>query len=99
MPAHAVAPAPPLEGPAASRLDARRGRLDALLVVAGAAALILPWLGQRVISTSHEARFAVLAQDMLSRGAWFDARVGGEVYRNKPPLFPWSVAALSALHG
>lgn len=67
----------------------------AVLVLAVAALLLLPPLGQRVISTSHEARFAVLAQDMLRRQAWLEARVGGEVYRNKPPLFPWSIAALS----
>jgi 4-amino-4-deoxy-L-arabinose transferase-like glycosyltransferase len=70
-----------------------------LLVLALAALLVLPWLGGRVITTSHEARFAVLAQDMLRRHAWLDARVGGEVYRNKPPLFPWAIAALSALEG
>jgi 4-amino-4-deoxy-L-arabinose transferase-like glycosyltransferase len=49
--------------------------------------------------TSHEARFALLARDIVERGGWFEPRVGGEVYRNKPPLYPWSIAALSLPRG
>ena len=64
-----------------------------------AAALTVPPLGGRSISTSHEARFALLARDIVERGAWFEPRVGGEVYRNKPPLYPWSIAALSLPRG
>ena len=54
------------------------GRLrDALLVVALAAALVLPPVGHRLIVTSHEARFALLAGDMLERHVWFDAQIRG----------------------
>ncbi len=78
----------------------RRGRLwGALSVSVVAALLVLPPLGQRIITVSHEARFAVLARDMIERGTWFNAQVGGELYRNKPPLYPWCIAAISLLHG
>jgi 4-amino-4-deoxy-L-arabinose transferase-like glycosyltransferase len=61
--------------------------------------LVLPPIGQRVIATSDEARFALLARDVLERGVWFDLQVRGKPYRNKPPLYPWSIAALSRLQG
>jgi 4-amino-4-deoxy-L-arabinose transferase-like glycosyltransferase len=67
----------------------------AALVAAFAALLVLPSLGQRFIVTGDEARFAVLAQDMLDRGTWFDARVREQRYRNKPLLYPWAIKVLS----
>jgi 4-amino-4-deoxy-L-arabinose transferase-like glycosyltransferase len=70
---------------------------DAVLVVALAAVLVLPPVGQRLIVTSHEARFALIARDMLGRHVWFDAEVRGQPYRNKPPLHPWTIAAGSWL--
>jgi len=73
--------------------------LGACLVALLGAALLLPTLGGRVIAESDEARFALLARDVVARGAWLDARVSGEVYRNKPPLYPWAVAALGRLTG
>ncbi len=48
---------------------------------------------------NDEARFALLARDMTERGAWFDLRIRGELYRNKPPLYPWLIAAGSRLTG
>ncbi|MBI3826923.1 MAG: glycosyltransferase family 39 protein [Candidatus Rokubacteria bacterium] len=77
------------------RLEGLSPVRGALLVSALAAALLLPPLGARVIASSDEARFALLARDIVTRGAWLDARVRGEVYRNKPPLLPWAIAALS----
>lgn len=68
---------------------------DAVLVALLAAALVLPSVGQRLIVTSHEARFALIAGDMLDRHVWFDASVRGQPYRNKPPLHPWSIVASS----
>jgi 4-amino-4-deoxy-L-arabinose transferase-like glycosyltransferase len=67
----------------------------AALVAAFAALLVLPTLGQRHIVTGDEARFAVLAQDMLRRSTWFDARVRDQRYRNKPLLYPWAIKVLS----
>ena len=66
---------------------------DALLVVLLASALVLPPIGQRLIPTSHEARFALLARDMLDRHVWFDAQIRQQPYRNKPPLHPWTIVA------
>ena len=71
----------------------------ALICSVVTALLVLPSVGRRPITTSDEARFALLARDMVSRHTWFGARVSGEVYRNKPPLYPWSIAAVSLLRG
>ncbi len=71
----------------------------AALVSAFTALLVLPPLGQRLIVTGDEARFAVLAQDMLTRGTWFDARVRDQRYRNKPLLYPWAIKVLSLAQG
>jgi 4-amino-4-deoxy-L-arabinose transferase-like glycosyltransferase len=71
----------------------------AALVAAFAAVLMLPSVGQRVITSGDEARFAVLAQDMLARGTWFDARVREQRYRNKPLLYPWAIKVLSLPQG
>jgi 4-amino-4-deoxy-L-arabinose transferase-like glycosyltransferase len=75
--------------PSATRLR------EALLVVALGAALVLPPVAQRLIVTSHEARFALVAGDMRERHVWFDARLRGQPYRNKPPLYPWAIVACS----
>lgn len=84
--------ASPVTSPSAARV---RRVPRALVVLVVAAALVLPPLGQRTITTSDEARFAILAQDVLERGAWFDAKVRERRYQNKPPLYPWSIALLS----
>ncbi|HET7343632.1 MAG TPA: glycosyltransferase family 39 protein [Methylomirabilota bacterium] len=60
-----------------------------------AAVLVLPPLGAKQIVSGDEARFALLAQDMLARGTWFDARVREQPYRNKPPMYPWAIRLLS----
>ncbi len=36
---------------------------------------------------------------MIERGAWFDVYVREKQYRNKPPLYAWSIATLSLLSG
>lgn len=68
-------------------------------LVAGPAALVLPSIGQRVIASGDEARSAILAEDMLARGTWFDARVRDQRYRNKPLLYPWAIKVLSMPQG
>ena len=67
----------------------------AALVALFASVLILPPVGARQIVSGDEARFAVLAQDMLERGTWFDARVRDMRYRNKPLMYPWLIKLLS----
>ena len=75
---------------------APRGRRDgALLVIVFTALLVLPPVGHHLVVKSDEARFVLLARDMMERGAWWSAAVEGQQYRNKPPLFPWTIAALS----
>jgi 4-amino-4-deoxy-L-arabinose transferase-like glycosyltransferase len=67
----------------------------AALVGVFAALLMLPTVGQRYIVSGDEARFAILAQDMLARGTWFDARLREQRYRNKPLLYPWAIKVFS----
>ena len=38
---------------------------------------------------------ALLARDMIERRVPFQAHVEGQLYRNKPPLYPWSIALAS----
>jgi 4-amino-4-deoxy-L-arabinose transferase-like glycosyltransferase len=67
----------------------------ALLVALVAALLVLPRLGHRQIVGTHEAVYPMVARDMLERGAWLSAELRGTPYRFKPPLYPWTIAALS----
>src|SRR4029453_18593874 len=67
----------------------------AVLVALFAALLVLPPLGRRVIVSADEARFAMLAQDMMKRYSWTDAHVRDRHYRNKPLLYPWMIRVLS----
>jgi 4-amino-4-deoxy-L-arabinose transferase-like glycosyltransferase len=84
------------------RAPSPRGRLGlgrAAVAAVVAAMLVLPPLGQRVIATSDEARFPLLARDMMSRGTWFEAYVREQLYRNKPPLYPWLIVLFSRPRG
>lgn len=63
------------------------GLLAALVLGAG--------LGGRVLGTNDEARFAVLAEDILTRGRWLFPELNGVVYFNKPALLAWLIAAAS----
>ena len=51
--------------------------------------------GRRPFWSSDEARFALLAQDILDHGRWLVPHLRGELYLNKPQLYFWSIAALS----
>jgi 4-amino-4-deoxy-L-arabinose transferase-like glycosyltransferase len=66
-----------------------------LWIVVAAVAVTAVDLGWRVLSTNDEARFAVLAQDILTRGDWLFPRINGAVYHNKPPLLAWLIALAS----
>ena len=52
-------------------------------------------LGARVLATNDEARFPLLAQDILARGDWLHPMVNGSPYYNKPPLQAWLIAVAS----
>jgi hypothetical protein len=54
-------------------------------------------LGDRNIWIPLEARYALVAREMLTAGQWILPHFGGEVYADKPPLLFWSITLVSAL--
>ncbi len=73
-----------------------RSRLPAwaplAIVIAGSAALFGFDLGQRVLATNDEARFPVMARDILANGHWLLPETSGGPMLNKPPLHAWLIA-------
>ena len=55
--------------------------------------------GRRPFWSQDEARFAVLARDMLQHGRWLVPEVRDRPYVNKPQLYTWSIAAVSLARG
>jgi 4-amino-4-deoxy-L-arabinose transferase-like glycosyltransferase len=89
---------------AAWRIVGSRRVKAGILVSLLAALLVLPPVGQRIIATGgingdDEARYALMARDLLQRGAWFDLQVRGERTWEKPPLLPWLIAGFARLRG
>src|SRR5439155_975130 len=80
-----------------SRDDAidQHWRLIVLAPMALAAMLFLPGIGERILYGGDEARYALLARNMVETGDWLVPRIGSEVHLEKTPLFIWSIAALS----
>ncbi len=78
---------------------ARRPLVCALGVLLLALIVAAVPAGRRPFWSSDEARFALLAQDVLDRGRWLVAEVRGETYLNKPQLFFWAVALASLPFG
>src|SRR5258708_29833909 len=70
-----------------------RGRC-ALFIGVGATLFFFN-LGTRVLSTNDEARFPLLARDILSQGHWLLPRLDGIPHLNKPPLYAWLIALAS----
>src|SRR5919202_208309 len=52
-------------------------------------------LGDRNIWIPLEARYALVAREMLEGGQWILPHMGGQVYPDKPPIFFWTVALIS----
>jgi len=52
-------------------------------------------LGRRIYATNDDARFAVLAQDVLSHGFRLFPDLNGVPYYNKPALLAWFIALAS----
>jgi len=68
----------------------------ALLWVVGSAAVMVGVdLGRRILTTNDEARFPLLAQDILTRGDWVFPTLNGTVYHNKPILLAWLITLVS----
>ncbi len=80
-------------------VEDQRWRAIALVPLLLAAALFLPSIGERLIYLGDEARYALLARNMLHTGDWLVPRIGSEVHLEKTPLFIWSIAALSLPRG
>jgi 4-amino-4-deoxy-L-arabinose transferase-like glycosyltransferase len=80
-------------------VEDQRWRAIALAPLLLAAALFLPSIGERLIYLGDEARYALLARNMLHTGDWLVPRIGSEVHLEKTPLFIWSIAALSLPRG
>jgi 4-amino-4-deoxy-L-arabinose transferase-like glycosyltransferase len=51
--------------------------------------------GARVFSSNDEARFPVMAQDILASGHWLLPEISGTPMLNKPPLQAWLIALVS----
>ena len=73
----------------------REDRRALLWVLGGAAVMVGVDLGRRILTTNDEARFPLLAQDILTRGDWLFPRLNDAVYHNKPILLAWLIALVS----
>jgi 4-amino-4-deoxy-L-arabinose transferase-like glycosyltransferase len=62
------------------------------VVLAVSAALLGFDLGGRVLATNDEARFPMMARDILSNGHWLLPEISGVPMLNKPPLHAWLIA-------
>ena len=72
-----------------------RGRLTCIAAVVFAAIVVAVPAGRVPVFPSNEARYMVLARDIVERGHWAIPDLRGEPYLNKPQLFFWAVAAAS----
>ena len=75
--------------------NARGAGRAALWVMAAAVAMVAGDLGRRILATNDEARFPMLAQDVLTRGDWLFPQLNGMAYNNKPPMLVWLIALAS----
>ena len=80
----------PCEWPERHSVIASGSRIALLLGVS--ATLLFFKLGTRVLATNDEARFPVLARDILREGHWLLPRLDGLPHLNKPPLQAWLIA-------
>ncbi|MGH7389117.1 MAG: ArnT family glycosyltransferase [Candidatus Rokuibacteriota bacterium] len=76
-------------------MSLRHPRLALLAVLALAAVVLTVPVGRKPFWSSDEARFAVLAQDILDHGRWLVPELRGDLYLNKPQLYFWSIALVS----
>lgn len=60
-------------------------------------AVLLPLIpaGNRVLWGSNEARYPLLAQDILDHGHWLVPELRGRLYLTKPQLYFWAIAIAS----
>jgi 4-amino-4-deoxy-L-arabinose transferase-like glycosyltransferase len=70
----------------------------AAVLVASALVIALP-AGRAPVWDQNEARYMLLARDILERGRWLIPDLRGDPHLNKPQLFFWSVALASMAGG
>ena len=75
----------------------RRTCMAAALIAALTLPQFLFGLGDRHIWIPLEARYALVAREMLDARQWILPHLGGEVYADKPPLLFWSIAFIASL--
>ncbi len=73
----------------------RRAGLALAGIFALAVLILTVSAGRRVFWSSDEARFALLAQDILDHGRWLVPELRGQLYLNKPQLHFWAIAVAS----
>ena len=74
--------------------------LYSFLVVAFVVALFFVGLGDRDLTSSHEARAAQNAQRMIDTGAWgLPVLFDGRIDLQKPPGYYWATAVMGRLNG
>jgi hypothetical protein len=56
-------------------------------------------LGARPIFSPAEARYSMIAREMVESGDWVQPRLNGVRYDEKPPLLYWTIAASYGLFG
>lgn len=70
----------------------RRHRASVVLLVAVSGALLFFDFGAHVLVTNDEARFPMMARDILVREHWLLPEINGAPMLNKPPLHAWLIA-------
>ena len=76
-------------------MSAVRSRVTLVAVLAFAALVVGLPAGRAPLWDPNEARYMLLARDILDRGRWLIPDLRGEPYLNKPQLFFWAVAVAS----
>ena len=72
-----------------------RHRIARVGILALAVLILTIPAGRRVLWSSNEARYPLLAQDILDHGRWLVPELRGQLYLNKPQLHFWAIAVAS----
>jgi 4-amino-4-deoxy-L-arabinose transferase-like glycosyltransferase len=76
-------------------MDVKRAGLAGAVLAAAVLPLYAFDLGGWVLVTNDEARFPVMARDILASGHWLLPEIAATPMLNKPPLYAWLIALVS----